>query len=109
MVAILGSIHVLALTMRTCSNRHLIKEMSSSSVSNPPSATSMSYKGASKGKGKGVVKVNVRIISLHLLILMERASLEVKVLPHIKARDLQKVRYLKARVRDLILVSRCQR
>ncbi len=25
-------------------------------MSNPPSATSMSYKGASKGKGKGVVK-----------------------------------------------------
>ncbi len=32
------------------------KEMSSSSVSNSPSATSMAYKGASKGKGKSVVK-----------------------------------------------------
>jgi hypothetical protein len=32
------------------------KEMSSSSVSNPSSATSMTYKGARKGKGKSVAK-----------------------------------------------------
>ena len=39
---------------------------------------------------------------------MGKASLEAKVLTHIKGRDLQKVRSLKVRVRDPILVSRYQ-
>ena len=40
---------------------------------------------------------------------MVRVFLEAKVLSHIKVRDLQKVRFLRAKVRDPILASRYQR
>ncbi len=83
--------------------------VSSNGLSSPPSATSMPYKGARKSKGKGATKGKRQDYSSTPAPLYGKGFLEAKVLSYIKARDLQKVRFLRVRVRDPILASRYQR
>ncbi len=107
--AILGSNHVLALTTHTCSSRHLELRCPAVVWVAHPLPRQYRIKVHAKAKEKVPPKANDRIIALHLLLFMVKAFLEARVLFHIKARDLQKVRFLRVKVRDPILASRYQR